>query len=382
MSTDLNMEYQEVKFGEIAKHISKRVEPSETTLEIYVGLEHLDPDSLKITRHGVPSDVAGQKLLVKKGQIIFGKRRAYQRKVAVADWDCICSAHAMVLEAVPGKILPEYLPFFMQSNQFMERAVDVSEGSLSPTIKWKVLENQLFSIPSIDDQKKVIKSLNEIMKIQAYVGDQIVLANKLYKLKANTIFESLDDEYLVELKTIGSTYSGLQGKTSPDFGVGDAKYITYLNIFNNKIIDVSLLEKVQVDTDEHQNEVKKGDIFFTVSSEVPEEVGMSSVLIDDVDNTYLNSFCVGFRPKENKVHSGYMSHYLRSLYFRKNIRKLAQGSTRFNISRTELLKEKIKVPSLKQQVAVSKSLDQFFELEKLLQLKSDVLKKIYFSLLN
>ena len=102
MSTDLNMEYQEVKFGEIAKHISKRVEPSETTLEIYVGLEHLDPDSLKITRHGVPSDVAGQKLLVKKGQIIFGKRRAYQRKVAVADWDCICSAHAMVLEAIPG----------------------------------------------------------------------------------------------------------------------------------------------------------------------------------------------------------------------------------------------------------------------------------------
>lgn len=66
MSTDLNMEYQEVKFGEIANHISKRVEPSETTLEVYVGLEHLDPDSLKITRHGVPSDVAGQKLLVKK----------------------------------------------------------------------------------------------------------------------------------------------------------------------------------------------------------------------------------------------------------------------------------------------------------------------------
>ncbi|MGE8559382.1 MAG: restriction endonuclease subunit S [Acinetobacter sp.] len=162
MSTDLNMEYQEVKFGEIANHISKRVEPSETTLEIYVGLEHLDPDSLKITRHGVPSDVAGQKLLVKKGQIIFGKRRAYQRKVAVADWDCICSAHAMVLEAIPGKILPEFLPFFMQSNQFMERAVEISEGSLSPTIKWKVLENQKFSIPKIEIQEKILLILESI----------------------------------------------------------------------------------------------------------------------------------------------------------------------------------------------------------------------------
>ena len=107
MSTDLNMEYQEVKFGEIANHISKRVEPSETTLEVYVGLEHLDPDSLKITRHGVPSDVAGQNCWLKRSDH-FGKRRAYQRKVAVADWDCICSAHAMVLEAIPGKILPFY----------------------------------------------------------------------------------------------------------------------------------------------------------------------------------------------------------------------------------------------------------------------------------
>lgn len=166
MSTDLNMEYQEVKFGEIANHISKRVEPSETTLEIYVGLEHLNPDSLKITRHGVPSDVAGQKLLVKKGQIIFGKRRAYQRKVAVADWDCICSAHAMVLEAVPGKVLPEFLPFFMQSNQFMERAVDISEGSLSPTIKWKILEQQSFQIPSLAKQENLLGIFKSILKVK------------------------------------------------------------------------------------------------------------------------------------------------------------------------------------------------------------------------
>lgn len=382
MSTDLNMEYQEVKFGEIAKHISKRVEPSKTTLEIYVGLEHLDPDSLKITRHGVPSDVAGQKLLVKKGQIIFGKRRAYQRKVAVADWDCICSAHAMVLEAIPGKILPDFLPFFMQSSQFMERAVDISEGSLSPTIKWKVLENQIFKIPDIIFQKKIIKSLNEIMRIQAHLNDQIVLANKLYKLKANTVFENLDNECLIELKEIGSTYSGLQGKISPDFGKGNAQYITYLNIFNNKIINLNFLEKVQVESNERQNKVKKGDIFFTVSSEVPEEVGMSSVLISDVDNTYLNSFCVGFRPKENQVHSGYMSHYLRSLYFRRNIRKLAQGSTRFNISRIELLKEKIKLPFIKQQIEICNHLDQFFELEQLLFRKRYFLQKIYFNLLN
>lgn len=155
--------WQMVKFGDIAKHISKRVEPSETDLEIYVGLEHLDPDSLKIKRHGVPSDVEGQKLLVKKGQIIFGKRRAYQRKVAVADWDCICSAHAMVLEANPENIIPEFLPFFLQSEVFMNRAVAISEGSLSPTIKWKTLSSQYFVVPSMERQKELIPLLKKIV---------------------------------------------------------------------------------------------------------------------------------------------------------------------------------------------------------------------------
>lgn len=193
MSTDLNMEYQEVKFGEIANHISKRVEPSETTLEVYVGLEHLDPDSLKITRHGVPSDVAGQKLLVKKGQIIFGKRRAYQRKVAVADWDCICSAHAMVLEAIPGKILPDFLPFFMQSNQFMERAVDISEGSLSPTIKWKILEQQKFQIPTVESQIVLLKKLTLLEQITEKAWASIYAWENLINVFRNKLILKIDD---------------------------------------------------------------------------------------------------------------------------------------------------------------------------------------------
>jgi restriction endonuclease S subunit len=152
--------WQVMKFGDIAKNISRRVEPSETELKIYVGLEHLETDSLKIKRHGVPSDVAGQKLLVEKGQIIFGKRRAYQRKVAVAPWNCICSAHAMVLEANPETMIPEFLPFFMQSDVFMERAVAISEGSLSPTIKWKVLAAQYFPVPNLDIQRRFLKILH------------------------------------------------------------------------------------------------------------------------------------------------------------------------------------------------------------------------------
>lgn len=161
--------WQMVKFGDIAKHISKRVEPSKTDLEVYVGLEHLDPDNLKIKRHGVPSDVAGQKLLVKKGQIIFGKRRAYQRKVAVADCDCICSAHAMVLEANPDSVIPDFLPLFMQSDVFMNRAVTISEGSLSPTIKWKTLGNQSFPMPPFHEQRKLVSLSKKISSVSTSI---------------------------------------------------------------------------------------------------------------------------------------------------------------------------------------------------------------------
>lgn len=179
-----------VRFGDIAKNISTRVEPSNTKLDIYVGLEHLDPHSLKVKRHGIPDDVSGQKLLVKKGQIIFGKRRAYQRKVAVADWDCICSAHAMVLEANPNFVVPGFLPFFIQSDIFMNRAIAVSEGSLSPTIKWKVLAEQKFLFPNKDMQKRLLKVFNCIERKVNIIQDLLESSKELRKsLRLEVLFK-------------------------------------------------------------------------------------------------------------------------------------------------------------------------------------------------
>lgn len=171
-------DWQVVKFGEIARNISERVAPSETDLEVYVGLEHLDPQSLRINRRGVPADVKGQKLRVRPGQIIFGKRRAYQKKLAVADFDGICSAHAMVLEAVPGKIIPELLPFFMQSGMFMDRAVAISEGSLSPTIKWKTLAIQEFPLPPLERQKEILEVLEKVEESVGLLNDLITSGNQ------------------------------------------------------------------------------------------------------------------------------------------------------------------------------------------------------------
>lgn len=145
------------RFDQMATQVNDRVDnPAEAGVERYVGLEHLDPDSLRIRRWGEPSDVESTKLRFHPGDIIFGKRRVYQRKLAVADTEGICSAHAMVLRAKPDVVLPEFLSFFMQSDLFMERALSISVGSLSPTINWKTLAKEEFLLPPIQEQARVL----------------------------------------------------------------------------------------------------------------------------------------------------------------------------------------------------------------------------------
>ena len=151
--------WRTVRFDRIAHNIAERVEPAQADTDIYVGLEHLDPDSLRLNRWGTPSDVEGTKLRFYPGDVIFGRRRAYQRKLAVAETEGICSAHAMVLRAKPDVCLPEFLPFFLQSDRFFERAMAISVGSLSPTINWKTLAVQEFPLPPLDEQRRIAEIL-------------------------------------------------------------------------------------------------------------------------------------------------------------------------------------------------------------------------------
>lgn len=153
----------------------------------------------------------------------------------------------------------------------------------------------------------------------------------------------------VRLGSIGSAYNGLTGKNKEDFGSGKP-YIPYKSVFNGSRINIDQLEYVQISETENQNKVKYGDIIFTASSETPEEVGMSSVLLDHVDELYLNSFCFGYRLNDfNTLIPEFAQYLFRGNVFRKELLKLAQGSTRFNLSKNEVLKIKIKIPGLEEQ---------------------------------
>lgn len=158
-----------------------------------------------------------------------------------------------------------------------------------------------------------------------------------------------------KLGDMGKTYTGLTGKTKEDFGHGEARYITYLNVFQNTMSDLTMVDSVEID--KTQNEVCYGDILFTTSSETPEDVGMTSVWLGNEDNTYLNSFCFGYRLSV-EADLYFMGYLLRSPSVREQMKILAQGISRYNISKNKVMEIEVYIPTKVEQTMIGQFLHQ------------------------
>lgn len=143
------------RFAEIAYNSTAKKKPTEADKDTYIGLEHLDSGSLTVSRWGAEVAPIGEKLIMKKGDVLFGKRRAYQKKVAIAPFDGIFSAHGMVLRPNETIITKEYFPLFISSDYFLDEAIRISVGSLSPTVNWKDLKDLTFNIPTLEEQRRL-----------------------------------------------------------------------------------------------------------------------------------------------------------------------------------------------------------------------------------
>ena len=179
--------------------------------------------------------------------------------------------------------------------------------------------------------------------------------------------------------TCGTTYGGLSGKTKEDFGHGNARFVPYTNVFDNPLTDTKRLETVEIDSS--QNKVAYGDTFFTVSSETPDEVGMSSVWLSDQDDVYLNSFCFGYR-QDSTFDPHYLAYMLRSSSIRSDLTLLAQGISRFNISKNKVMELSVPVPSAAEQKQIGQYFARLDSLITLHQRKYDKLCTVKKSMLD
>tara|TARA_A100001011_G_C14306461_1_gene843403 strand:+ start:1675 stop:2868 length:1194 start_codon:yes stop_codon:yes gene_type:complete len=219
-----------LKFSDLVENINEKIVPKESGLEYYIGLEHLDSGSLHIRRFGKTESLKGDKLKIYKGDFIFAKRNAYLKRVAIADFDAVASAHSLVLRAKPGNVLPEFLPFFLLSEKFWERAIEISVGSLSPTINWNVIAEQEFLLPPMEQQAEIAELFWSVDKvIQEDLKVLKTLENLLY-VKTNTFFR--DSQNKIKIKNIVTHESKIKAEAGlkPYIEIGD------INTFNKQIV--------------------------------------------------------------------------------------------------------------------------------------------------
>ena len=219
------------RFDQIAINSTEKKKPVEEDRFTYLGLEHLDSGTLKVTRFGSEVAPIGEKLVMHKGDVLFGKRRAYQKKVAIAPFDGIFSAHGMVLRPKEDVINKDFFPLFISSDYFLDAAIKISVGSLSPTINWRDLKELEFELPDMDTQRKlaeVLWSINDT--IEAYkrlisATDELVKSQFMEQF-GNPITNDRGWDYVL-LPELTEFVLGTTPKSSePEYWDGDIKWIT------------------------------------------------------------------------------------------------------------------------------------------------------------
>ena len=189
------------RFDEIAINSTAKKKPEESDRFCYIGLEHIEPGTFEISHWGADAAPVGEKLIMRKGDILFGKRRAYQRKVAIAPFDGIFSAHGMVLRPKEEVICKEYFPFFLSSDQFMDTAIRISVGGLSPTINWKDLQQQEFDLPSLEEQRRLADKLWAAYELKEAYKKMIAATDEMVKAQFIEMFKSYQRVKLGSLAT-------------------------------------------------------------------------------------------------------------------------------------------------------------------------------------
>ena len=266
-------------------------------------------------------------------------------------------------------INPKFLFYFM-NNCFKNYIIAKSVGATATSIRKPMLEKFPIPIPSLEIQEKIVKILDKLTKLTAELTAEHALRKKQcqyyrdFLLDCDNPKNPLLKGLKVEWKTLGEVaeiYGGLTGKSKNDFENGNAKYISYKNIFDNIEVNLSTLDKVNVSENEKQHLVKYGDVLFTGSSETANEAGMSSAVTTKFDeNIYLNSFSFGIRFNEGVcIIPEFSKHLFRSHFMRLEIAKTASGVTRFNISKARFKKIKIPIPPLETQAQIVAILDKF-----------------------
>lgn len=356
------------KFEQIAHYLNEKRMPTDADRETYIGLEHLDSGSLTVTRWGSDVEIKGQKLVMHKGDILFGRRNTYLKRAAIAPHDGLFSAHGMIWRPKEDVVDAGFFPFFVSSDYFMDEAIRISVGSLSPTINWRDLKELEFDLPDIETQRKLSALLWAMERTKTAYKNLIAKTDELVKSQFVEMFgipetgETEWPEYklqtLLDMGWITYHLDGNHGSEYPrahEFVESGVPYISANCVVDGRI-DFANAKYV---TEARANRFRKGiaenkDVLFAHNA----TVGPVAILETTEPRVILGTSLTAFRCNTEHILPEFLKAYLECPRFVRQYEAEMQQSTRKQVPITTQRKYTIVVPDIDRQKEITRIMEQ------------------------
>ena len=313
-----------VAFGDVVRLSKERsADPESAGLKRYVGLEHLDPDDLAIRRWGKVANGTTFTSVFRPGHVLFGKRRAYQRKVAVSDFSGVCSGDIYVLEPSNDRhLLPELLPFICQTDSFFDHAIGTSAGSLSPRTNWRNLAAYEFALPPPDEQRRLatlLASVDVCRESLRRTVDHLQAVEHAFLLRAFGEYGSCPrDATLVRLSDVAEVRQGLAKGRRADATTTTRPYLRVANVEDGRLNLREVKEIVVRRSDVDRYTLKRGDVLMTEGGDL-DKLGRGTVWRDEVPGCLHQNHVFAVRTDSSRLDPQYLAaiarcHYGRSFF--------------------------------------------------------------------
>jgi type I restriction enzyme S subunit len=353
---DLKPGWRRVRFGDVVRLSKARSQdPLADGIERYVGLEHLEPGDLRIRRWGSVAEGVTFTSVFQPGQVLFGKRRAYQRKVAVADFSGVCSGDIYVLETKDAQVLlPELLPFICQTDAFFDHAVGTSAGSLSPRTNWTSLANFEFALPPIDQQRRAVELLAS--------GVALLEAEHSLLATLDALYFSTIDALLAETKAKLARLDAVTTKIvdgahkTPSYASAGVPFLVVENLTRGPGIDFS--DTRFVTEADHKELFKRanperGDVLVSKDG----TLGVARFIDTDIEFSLFVSVAL-LKPNRELLSGKYLRYFFDSTGFRRRIGQKTSGSAIKHIHLVDFRSTEIPLPPLRKQEEIADTISE------------------------
>lgn len=370
-----------VRFDEIAREYRETFKGSFTDMPI-VGLEHIEPYDMKLKNYEVNVETTFTKQF-HEGQILFGRRRAYQHKACVATFNGICSGDITVIEPIEGKVYPDLLPFIIQNDDFFEHAIKGSNGALSPRVKWEHMANFVFSLPPLAEQKVLAEKLWAAYEVKQSYLKMIDATEEMVKAQFVEMFY-VSKFPVQKLKEHIEVLRGVSYKPTDvrDTVSSTTSVILRSNNIDNGRINYDDLVYVNSDRVSDNQLVSAGDIVMCGSNGSKKLVGKAALVNSNPEHrTSFGAFCLGIRCKSS-ILPKYLSTYFQTSIYREVIEFLGSGSNILNIKPDHINNLEIPIPDIESQLLFVNIVDQADKSISELRKSVDAIDRVIKSLIN